>query len=160
MFTYITLESYLKMRYEEAKEYAEELTHTTGIDMVKYVDVIKDVDKDTIKNVYHDLLEGIDVEKYIGANSMWNVRKELLTEKYTQDGYNKEQTQTILGYTMLSDIYLTPYITTEFKPEQMREVAFGLKQDVDVTQYNDAKKYTSDEMHSIREDLWRAKRNS
>lgn len=156
MKIFMTRENYLKMRYEEAKEYAEELTRTTGIDMVKYVNVIKEVDKDKLQSIYYDLLEGIDVDKYISASSMWNIRKELLTEKYQQDGYNKEQIQTLLNYTMLVDIYLTPYITPEFNVGQITEVAVGLKQNVDITKYNDAKKYTAQEMYLIREDLYKA----
>lgn len=163
MIQFISKEEYNKIQYneyEEAKEYAEELTRTTGIDMVKYIDVIKEVDKDIIKNIYHDLLEGIEVEKYIGTSSMWNVREELLTEKYKQVGYNDKQIQKILYFTMLEKIYLTPYITPEFTPGQIEQVAYGVQEEFDVTQYNDAKKYTANEMFFIRQDLWREKRNS
>ena len=157
MISFISKEEFQYNEYKEVKEYAEELTCTTGIDMVKYLDVIKYVDKDKIKNIYHDLLEGIEVEKYIGASSMWNVRKELLTEKYKQDGYNEEQIKAILYYTMWEKIYLTPYITPEFNVEQITEVAVGVIVGVDITKYNDAKKYTAQEMYLIREDLYRVR---
>lgn len=132
MITFISKKDFFEREYPQTKEYAQELTRTSGIDMVKYVEILTYVSKDTIKNIYHDLLEGIDVDKYLWSAARLDRRKELLAEKYKQDGYNEEQIKTILYYTTWENIYLTPYITPDFNVEQIKQVADGMMAEVDI----------------------------
>lgn len=101
-----------------------------------------------------DLLDFIDAipkpDLNIYLNAALRMLENNIVSLYNQ-GYNSLQMMSI-AEAVENGVDVLPYVTSEYDPDQIDEIAYGLMFEVDVAEYNDPE-MTREEMQEAREEL-------